>query len=236
MSFTPDTLFDGQNEPVDFRFDERTAAVFPDMIHRSIPGYATLLKLIAVVASHCVRENQHVYDLGCSLGGVSLALNRYLPASVAITAVDISSAMTERLTAYVQGAGIPNIRVLEGDILQLELQPSQLVVMNFVLQFLPREARHDVLKKIYQALPEGGTLILAEKTQSEDSRMQDWYEGFKKVQGYSALAISRKRESLEHVMQTDTESVQLARLKAVGFQKITPFFQGLMFKAWLAEK
>ena len=46
--YNRDDLYDRPQAVVDFRFDERTAAVFPDMIHRSVPGYATLLQLFAV--------------------------------------------------------------------------------------------------------------------------------------------------------------------------------------------
>ena len=103
--FSPDTIFDAQQAVVDFAFDERTVAVFPDMIHRSIPGYAALLQMTAVVAGQFLQDGDHVYDLGCSLGGVSLAIRRFVARKVRITAVDLSPAMVARLRDYVAGAG-----------------------------------------------------------------------------------------------------------------------------------
>ena len=33
------------SEPGDFVFDERVVRVFPDMINRSVPGYATVVQV-----------------------------------------------------------------------------------------------------------------------------------------------------------------------------------------------
>lgn len=236
MPFARDDLFDRPRAPVDFRFDERTAAVFADMIHRSIPGYATLLELLGVIGAQFVTEGGRVYDLGCSLGGAALSLRRFIPASAAIVALDLSPAMTERLRAQVQAAGVANLGVETGDARSFPLAPAQLVVMHFLLQFIAASERPALLERVYQALVPGGALLLAEKTRSDEPRMQRWYEAFKKAQGYSQLAIARKRESLEQVMRSDSAHVWIERLHATGFCRVTPYFQGMMFTAWVAEK
>jgi len=128
MPYQRDTLYDTPQAVVDFRFDERTAAVFPDMIHRSVPGYATLLQLFAVIGAGFVPEGGHVYDLGCALGGASIALQRHIPQSATIDAVDNAEAMTRRLAAYVEGAGIRNIRVQQADITALDYASADLIM------------------------------------------------------------------------------------------------------------
>lgn len=54
---TKDTLF---STPIaklgDFTFDESVAEVFPDMIQRSIPGYANIITAIGMLASRCYGE------------------------------------------------------------------------------------------------------------------------------------------------------------------------------------
>ena len=131
MPYQRDTLYDTPQAVVDFRFDERTAAVFPDMIHRSVPGYATLLQLFAVIGAGFVPEGGHVYDLGCALGGASIALQRHIPPTATIDAVDNAEAMTRRLAAYVEGAGIRNIRVQQADITALDYASADLIIMAF---------------------------------------------------------------------------------------------------------
>ena len=158
MPYQRDTLYDTPQAVVDFRFDERTAAVFPDMIHRSVPGYATLLQLFAVIGAGFVREGGHVYDLGCALGGASIALQRHIPPTATIDAVDNAEAMTRRLAAYVEGAGIRNIRVQQADITALDYRPADLIIMAFTLQFIPPEARDALLVRLRQTLHPGGAL------------------------------------------------------------------------------
>ena len=57
-----------------FVFDERVAAVFPDMIRRSVPGYATVLGMLGVIAEQFAQPDSRVYDLGCSLGAATAAM------------------------------------------------------------------------------------------------------------------------------------------------------------------
>ena len=51
-----------------FQFDEQVVQVFPDMIARSVPGYASILSMIEQLAGRFVRPGTNVWDLGCSLG------------------------------------------------------------------------------------------------------------------------------------------------------------------------
>lgn len=234
--FVRDGLFDAAQEVVDFAFDERTVAVFPDMIHRSIPGYAALLQMSAVVAGQFLQADDHVYDLGCSLGGVSLAVKRFVGVPVRITAVDLSAAMVARLRDYVAGAGIAGIAVEQGDITEMAFAPCRVAVLNFVLQFIAPELRDAVLTRVYAALPAGGALLVAEKTRPCDERLRLWHEAFKRSQGYSALAVAQKRESLENVMKTDGQAEVAARLRRAGFAGVIPYYQGFSFMAWAAVK
>lgn len=235
MPYQRDTLYDTPQAVVDFRFDERTAAVFPDMIHRSVPGYATLLQLFAVIGAGFVPEGGHVYDLGCALGGASIALQRHIPPTATIDAVDNAEAMTRRLAAYVEGAGIRNIRVQQADITALDYRPADLIIMAFTLQFIPPEARDALLVRLRQTLRPGGALLLAEKTRPEDDRLRQWHESFKASQGYSQMAIAQKRESLERVMQTDRAATIEHRLQQAGFTRIEPCFRALQFCGWVAS-
>ena len=59
---------------VDFRFDERVVDVFPDMIQRSVPGYGTLISNIGILAARYAQENSSCYDLGSSLGAITLSM------------------------------------------------------------------------------------------------------------------------------------------------------------------
>lgn len=229
-----DTLFDHVQSVVDFRFDERVAEVFPDMISRSIPAYGALLHLVGVIGANFVPEHGRVYDLGCALGAASLSLKRFVPESALIHALDNSEAMVTRLQNHVAAYAQTNLEPQLADIVTFDYQPADLMLLIFTLQFVPKEQRDALLLKLYTALKPQSALMVAEKVQ-ENETVTQWHEQFKHSQGYSALAVSQKRAALENVMKTDTADEVVARLEGVGF-RVQPIFQALSFRAWVAIK
>jgi len=61
-----------------FRFDEAVARVFPDMLARSIPGYASIVAQTGLLAARFARPDTRLYDLGCSLGASALSMRAAL--------------------------------------------------------------------------------------------------------------------------------------------------------------
>src|SRR5210317_1704872 len=92
-----DTVYKAQDPGEPFRFNAEVAAVFPDMLRRSIPGYAASLEAIGSLAARYVRAGTTCYDLGCSLGGATLAMRQGIQQPCCrIVAVDVAPAMIER--------------------------------------------------------------------------------------------------------------------------------------------
>jgi tRNA (cmo5U34)-methyltransferase len=52
----------------DFVFDGRTAAVFDDMLVRSVPFYTELQRMSGELAADFAVPGSNLYDLGCSTG------------------------------------------------------------------------------------------------------------------------------------------------------------------------
>lgn len=245
-----DTLFQSPQAPKAFRFDAAVAQVFDDMIHRSVPGYATLLQLIRVLAQSHIQAHSAVYDLGCSLGTVTRMLQQQTTqAEVQFFGVDNSQPMLDKAAQLFTEAQVfkeeqhcsgQTIQWINADILQLALQPSSFILLNFCLQFLPLSERQSLLQRCYTALRPGGVLILSEKIAFADDATQDWmrrhHENFKQMQGYSDLEISQKRQSLENVLLPETLSQHQTRLRQVGFVSSTVFFQSFNFIGLMASK
>lgn len=225
-------------DPV-FRFDGAVADVFDDMIRRSIPGYEALVRLIAVAARRYARDDTVIYDLGCSLGTLTLAMRRAVQKRVAIVAIDESPAMIQRCERLIERDNSPvPVHVVCGDIAQHPIEHASLVVMNFTLQFMPTERRLELLRSIRSGLVPGGVLVLSEKlafdTESRARLLQELHDDFRRANGYTDLEISRKRDALEQVLRCDTEEVQRRRLADAGFGQVEPWFRGLNFASWLA--
>ncbi|MDG6409026.1 carboxy-S-adenosyl-L-methionine synthase CmoA [Glaesserella parasuis] len=238
-----DTLFSAPIEKLgDFTFDESVAEVFPDMIQRSVPGYSNIITAIGMLASRCVTDQSNVYDLGCSRGAGILSIRSNVEkAGVRIIGVDNSEPMVERCRRHLEAyhSDIP-VEILCDDIRHIEIKNASMVVLNFTLQFLPREDRLALLRKIYQGLNPNGVLVLSEKFTFEDNTINelliDLHHTFKRANGYSELEVSQKRTALENVMRTDSIDTHKARLKEAGFSQVDLWFQCFNFGSMITIK
>ena len=240
-----DTIYRKKQQNVDnFKFDEQVAQVFGDMIKRSVPGYSQILHLLPTLVRNFKQKNLYYYDLGCSLGAGMLAIAEGLQDKQStIVGVDNSAAMLEQaqtnLEQYKQSQRINFVLQLD-NINRFELLPAAMILMNFTLQFIPLDQRNALIKKIYSALVPGGILILSEKIQFEDARINqaltEIHHQYKSDQGYSQLEISQKRDAIENVLLPESLDCHIARLQHAGFNTITPWIQNLQFVSFLAIK
>ena len=225
-----------------FVFDESVASVFEDMIGRSVPGYSTLLSMFPVLSRYFVKAHSRCYDLGCSLGASTLAMQQGIDqADVEIHAVDNSAAMVAKCQQLMQQhAAHCDIHVQQADICDLKITNASMVVMNFTLQFIAESARSQLIEKIYQGMNEDAVFVLSEKIKHEDAaeekRIVSLHHAFKKANGYSELEISQKRSALENVLRPETVTQHLQRLKSAGFSECFVWFQSFNFVSILAIK
>lgn len=227
-----DRLFAEPRQRVDFAFDETVAAVFPDMIRRSVPGYETVVALTGLLAARHLGKGGRCYDLGCSLGASTLAVLRAIGATPCeILAVDSSAPM------LAAARGLPEfddrVTWVEADVREVGIEHGQVVILNYVLQFLPPEDRLPLLRRIRAGLAGGGVLIVSEKLAAGD-----YFDGlhlaFKRANGYSELETSQKRDALLNVMRIDTEAAHLARFREAGFAAARIWFRCLNWASFVA--
>ncbi len=216
---------DDGDEP--FRFNENVARVFPDMLRRSIPGYAASIEAIGSLAARYVRAGTTCYDLGCSLGAATLAMRQGIrEPACRIVAVDSSPAMIERCREIVAEDDRLNGRetevdVVERDIRDISFANASMVVLNYTLQFIEPAGRRELLQSICAGLNDGGILVLSEKVIDENAGMEallvDLHHEHKRRNYYSSLEIARKRAALENVLIPETVATHRARLAGAGF-------------------
>jgi len=229
-----------------FRFDAAVADVFPDMLRRSIPGYAASLEAIGSLAARYVRPGTNCYDLGCSLGAATLAMRQGISAAgCRIVAIDNAPAMIERCKSLIarddeaQPRQTP-VEFLLADIRDVEISNASMVVVNYTLQFLDLDARAAMIGRIHDGLLPGGLLLLSEKVVDEDSRMEellvDLHHEHKRRNSYSELEISRKRAALENVLIPETIAAHRERLKIAGFAHVGVWLRYFNFVSIVAIK
>jgi tRNA (cmo5U34)-methyltransferase len=223
-----------------FKFNEQVVKVFPDMIARSVPGYELVVPMIGMLARLYAKPATQLYDLGCSLGAVSLAMSVAVRApDTKIVAVDNSRAMIEQCKQMLleQKGSVP-VDVRLQNMLDTKIENASVVVLNFTLQFLDRGQRQQLINTISAGLCEGGVLIISEKICFDDQQEQvdqsRWHHDFKRTQGYSDLEIARKRNALEDVLQPDTEERHIERLLRAGMSNPRRWFQCFSFASYIA--
>ncbi len=237
-----DSIYANPQSVSDFVFDERVAAVFTDMINRSVPGYATIISMAGTLAERYCQPGSRVYDLGCSLGGTSLAMAHHIgERNYELLAVDNSKAMLDRFGKALEnepGFVRERIRLLHEDVNALQISNASVVTLNFTLQFIPLAQRQALIQRIHDGMRPGGILILSEKIRFPEKEVDDlfidMYHQFKKVRGYSAMEISQKRQALENVLLPETLDTHRQRCLDAGFRSCDVWFQCFNFASLVA--
>ena len=235
-----DQIFNQPNDLVNFTFDKQVANVFDDMVRRSVPGYQSMVEMVALMVKTYGQDNTNYYDLGASTGVISLALSANNPhKNNQIIAIDNSLEMVKKSKKNLVGK-VDNITIVCADINDIEIQNASLVVLNLTLQFIQSDKRQALINKIYQGLNPGGVLIVSEKLHFNDKNIQaestKLHLDFKRANGYSELEIAAKRQSIENVLVTDDQPTHLKRFQQAGFSQSFCYFQCLNFASFLAVK
>lgn len=225
----------------DFSFDEKVVKVFPDMIERSVPGYSDILKSITILAKKYITPHSNVYDLGCSMGAVTLAiLTSTIQDNYNILAIDNSQAMVDELNDLIQEKYVSDrIEVIQDNICNIQVINASFVILNFTLQFIEKEKRNDLINNIYEGLNPGGALIISEKISFDnglDQSQKEYHHMFKKFNGYSDLEISQKRSALENILIPETTADHFSRFKVSGFSSYHIWYQHFNFVSMIAIK
>jgi len=222
-----------------FEFDSDVAAVFDDMLQRSVPFYTETLKLTSRFARLYLKENGRLYDLGCSTASQLLDIERGLECKAILIGIDNARAMLDQAAKKIDAFG-SGIEVYEGDILTFEYAKADVMLSNYTLQFIRPPVRETLLSTIYETLNEEGVFIFSEKVISEEKRLNkeliDCYYDFKKEQGYSAYEIVQKREALENVLIPYTAQENIEMVLRCGFRHCEVIFRWANFATFIAFK
>jgi tRNA (cmo5U34)-methyltransferase len=215
----------------DFRFGKQVAAVFDDMVDRSVPFYAEMQRMITELAADFAPEGSTVYDLGCSTGTTLIALDRVLPPGVNLVGIDNSQEMLDRCRAKLEASGSKRqIKLVCEDLHQpLELTDASVVVLMLTLQFVRPLYREQLVRNVYQGLADNGCLLLVEKVLGDETTFNrlfiKYYYEMKKRHGYSEMEIAQKREALENVLVPYRLEENRQLLARSGFRASEIFFK-----------
>lgn len=222
-----------------FEFDEEVAAVFDDMLERSVPFYKESLKITEFFALKQLQNGGLLYDLGCSTASLLLNIHRKLDTDSTLIGLDNSEAMLEQARRKCEAYGA-KIEVENADILEYDYKEADVFVSNYTLQFIRPLVREELVKKIASSLKKSGVFIFSEKVISHHSKLNkdliECYYDFKKEQGYSEYEIMQKREALENVLVPYSEDENIKMALNCGFSHCEVVFRWANFCTFIAIK
>jgi tRNA (cmo5U34)-methyltransferase len=230
---------DGITTPAgSWTFGGEVPAAFDAHVARSVPAYTEGQELICDVADQLVPAGGRVYDLGCSTGALTAQIaERLAPRRVEVIGVDREPGMIER--AELRCAGMPQVRFQTASLHELALEPADMVVSYYTLQFVPLRTRGQIVARIHDALVPGGTFALFEKVLASSARNQATaagaYEDWKGRQGFSDEEIASKARSIRGVLQPLSPEENDAMLQAAGFDDLMRVFRWVLFEGLIAR-
>jgi tRNA (cmo5U34)-methyltransferase len=240
-----DKLFADERRRIeDFDFGSNTAAVFDDMLDRSVPFYNEIQRMLGELSADFAVEGTSIYDLGCSTANTLLSVAASLPPhlNVNFVGLDSSDDMLRRAEQKLTGARFPwPFKLVHHDLNDgLPIENASVVLMVLTLQFVRPLNRESLMATLHSGLNHNGCLLLVEKVLGEHSTfnrlfISHYYE-MKRRKGYSDLEIAQKREALENVLIPYRLEENKRLLKRVGFQQVDVFFKWYNFCGIIAIK
>jgi len=237
-----DQVFAEVKPQTDFKFNKATAAVFDDMVGRSVPFYGEMQRMAAEIAADFAVPGTNLYDLGCATATTLLALDRTIDPGVRFVGVDNSADMLAKARAKLEAAGVARAY----DLVEADLHKGQIVenasvaLLLLTLQFVRPLYRDRLVADIVRGMNDRGCLILIEKLTSADTLFNrlfiKYYYDMKRRNGYSDIEIAQKREALENVLIPYRLEENVEMLKGAGFRSVEVFFRWYNFCGIVAVK
>jgi len=229
--------------PCVFEFDAEVSRIFPDMAKRAIPMYHEAHRAhVAMLHNLLSNGHRYVLDVGASRGAFFMHLkekykDRVDEGKIHLTAVDFSSPMC----AYLMD-DFPEAKVYHDDLINpvhhWVTRQYDVVVMNYVLQFIPPEYQLDALHRVLDCVQPGGFLAFGHKELLygvPGALAQEEYIQFRLRNGYSQDEITAKTTALKGSMFQLSNSTVLRHVRDAGFE-VQETTRWMAFNTFLAQK
>lgn len=213
---------------------------FVEHIRRSVPLYDEGHALVCQLSEFFLRSDSLCYEIGTSTGELMAKLINHNKNKIGVRFVGLDNepAMVDAAKSLQKPEDPVSFEL--ADIVFKELDPCDLIVAYYTIQFIAPKFRQSVLDKIYGSLEWGGALILFEKVRGPDARFQDinnqLYTAFKRENGFNGEEILNKSESLKGVLEPFSTEGNLDLLRRAGFKDIQSVFKYVCFEGFLCIK
>ena len=188
-----------------WKFDKTVASNFVSHARGHIPNYDLVIDKSIDVCNTKSKDSK-IVDVGCASGETLQRL--YANGFTNLHGIDSSQDMLAVCP--------PNIATYYYSD-SLVAGPYDIIIMNWVLHFI--KEKEPYLVNIYKNLNPGGIFILSDKVSTENFATKFYYD-YKRSKGVSDSEILAKEKSLAGVMNINSLSWYLDKLKAIGFNSV----------------
>jgi len=229
-------------EQGNWKFSGDTTRTFDEHVLKSVPLYNEGHDLICDISDFFVKPDSITYEIGCSTGTLTLKLAEHnkLKPNACFVGIDIEEDMIAVAEQKRHKAPDLNARFVSADAVQMDMEPADMIVCYYTVQFINPSVRQRLIDKLYETLNWGGALLLFEKVRGADARFQDimtaLYTDYKIRQGYTAEDIVAKSRSLKGVLEPFSTQGNLDLLRRAGFMDTNTVQKYLCFEGFLAIK
>ena len=219
-------------------FGGEVPRTFDSHVGRSVPLYQEGHNLINALSDYFLSDGSVVYDLGASTGSLlsKIAERHKSKPNLRLIGIDREEAMVQE--ARQRTAEEPRIEMQCQELVDVELESSDLIISYYTMQFVRPAYRQDIFNKIYNSLNWGGAFLMFEKTRGPDARFQDiitgLYNDFKLERGFNPEEIIGKSKSLKGVLEPFSTQGNLDMLARAGFQDMMVIMKYICFEGFLA--
>lgn len=225
-----------------WKFSGEVTKNFDEHVSKSVPLYNEGHDLICDVSDFFVKQDSVTYEVGTSTGTLLLKLAEHNigKPDARFIGVDLEPDMISIANEKKKAKQDLNVSFVVDDILQMELEPTDLIICYYTVQFIRPSMRQVLINKLYEALNWGGGLLLFEKVRGADARFQDilttLYTDYKIRMGYTPEEVVSKTKSLKGVLEPFSTQGNIDMLKRAGFEDINTIQKYLCFEGFLAIK
>lgn len=198
---------------------------------------ALSLELITEAAVRLNPQAETLLDVGCGAGNYSLKMLSKVP-DLACTLVDLSYPMLERAKERISGETKSEIKILQGDIREVQLPASgfDIILAGAVLHHLRGELDwENMFSKLFRLLKPGGCLFISDLVAQETDELTSYT--WERWGNYLEALGGREYRNKVHayVAKEDTPrsiTYQLDLMRKVGFSKMEVLHKNMCFGAF----
>ncbi len=194
---------------------------FDKHILNSIPSYEECWWYSINLSKSFISNKTVIYDLGCSTGKKTNLIYKNLKdiKSLEIIGVDVEKSMINYANEKYSNKQTKFKKI---NLNNLNFKKTNIFFCMFTFNFINREARFKILKKMYKSLKEGGAVFYADKVIDENSSVEvllNQIHSLWKQKSFSASQILQKQEQIRGIMQPLQENELSELFKKAGFKK-----------------